>query len=664
MKRFIPAIVLMALVWAGCGGKSTPTTTTVAVTISPTTASVAGGGTQQFTATVTGSTNTAVTWQVNAVTGGTALTGTISTSGLYTAPTVIPAGTTGVNVGVIAQADTTGSTVANATVTLTVPTVTISIAPLSATVPAGGTVQFTSTVTSTDNNTAVTWSVNGCPVAANCGTVSSTGLYTAPLSPPQEAITVTATSVSNGTFTASAPISVQFGKASLSGTYVFLATQPDNGSGSGFALRAGRFVADGAGNITSGVEDSNSSAGVVAATPLTGTYTVGVDGRGTLTIIDATSHAFSFALTSNTRGQMIGFDSGAATGLIRQQDQTAIAGVSGAFVFGLSGDNGGPAAAVGRLNFSTSGSLITGDEDLSTGASQAIAGSFTAPSAGRGTAVINTSTFAYYIIDASTLALIDVDTTGARLAGTALAQSVSPFTSASLGSSSYFVTGNAVAGSKPYAQAGRFDTDGVSKLTGGVFDTNNAGNVTQNAAFSNTANYTLSTSAPTNGRGTISTGASNFIFWLASPTQGFVLESDSGIVAEGTLFQQQVGIGAISGGYEFAVGGTSADGTTPEAIGGLLTIGGFGVLSGTEDLNLGNGNFQSGASISGNPSLVIALATGRATATVNGTLNTSVVSSMPYSFYLINSNRFIMFSTSPSSVLSGVGERQCSDCQF
>jgi hypothetical protein len=663
MKRFIPLVVSMALIWAGCGGgKSSSTTTTVAVTISPTTASVAGGGTQQFTATVTGSTNTAVTWQVNGVPGGTALTGTISTTGLYTAPTVIPVGTTGVNVGVIAQADTTGNAVANAAVTLTVPTVTISIAPLSATVPAGGTVQFTPTVTSTDNNTAVTWSVNGCPVAANCGTVSSTGLYTAPLSPPQEAITVTATSVSNGTFTASAPISVQFGNASLSGRYVFLAMQPDNGSGSGFALRAGSFVADGAGHITSGIDDSNSSAGAVAATSLTGTYTVGADGRGTMTITDTASHTFSFALTSNTRGQMIGFDSGAATGLIRQQDQTAIAGVSGPFVFGVSGDNAGPAAAVGQLNFT--GSLITGDEDLSTGVSQGISGSFTAPSAGRGTAVINTSTFAYYIIDASTLALIDVDATGARLAGTALAQSKSAFTAASLGSSSYFVTGNSVPGGKPYAQAGRFDTDGVSKLTGGVFDTNNAGNVTQNAAFPNTASYTLSTSAPTNGRGTISTGTSTFIFWLASPTQGFVLESDSGLVAEGTLFRQQVGIGAISGGYEFAVGGTSADGTTPQAIGGLLTIGGFGVLSGTEDLNLGNGNFQSGASISGNPSLVIALATGRATATVNGTLNNSLVSSVPYSFYLINSNRFIMFSTSLSSVLSGVGERQCSDCQF
>ena len=45
---------------------------------------------QQFTATVTNTTDTAVTWQVNGVTGGNATVGTINSSGLYTAPAVIP----------------------------------------------------------------------------------------------------------------------------------------------------------------------------------------------------------------------------------------------------------------------------------------------------------------------------------------------------------------------------------------------------------------------------------------------------------------------------------------------------------------------------------------------------------------------------------------------
>ena len=46
-----------------------------------------------FTATVTGSANTNVTWEVNGVIGGSAKTGAISTSGVYTAPHAVPVST-------------------------------------------------------------------------------------------------------------------------------------------------------------------------------------------------------------------------------------------------------------------------------------------------------------------------------------------------------------------------------------------------------------------------------------------------------------------------------------------------------------------------------------------------------------------------------------------
>src|SRR5207253_3755042 len=75
------------------GGAAVVTTTapnSVSVTISPILATVAAGGTQQFSAVVQNTSNTAVTWQVNGVTGGNATVGTISSSGLYTAPGVVP----------------------------------------------------------------------------------------------------------------------------------------------------------------------------------------------------------------------------------------------------------------------------------------------------------------------------------------------------------------------------------------------------------------------------------------------------------------------------------------------------------------------------------------------------------------------------------------------
>jgi uncharacterized protein (DUF1800 family) len=53
--------------------------------------SVRLGSTALLSATVTNTTNTAVTWQVNGVLGGSSATGTIDTNGLYTPPATIPA---------------------------------------------------------------------------------------------------------------------------------------------------------------------------------------------------------------------------------------------------------------------------------------------------------------------------------------------------------------------------------------------------------------------------------------------------------------------------------------------------------------------------------------------------------------------------------------------
>lgn len=70
-----------------------------------------------FTATVTGSSNTVVTWQVNGVTGGSAKTGTISSAGSYNPPHSVPVSiaansdgqTIDVIITAISQADSTAS---------------------------------------------------------------------------------------------------------------------------------------------------------------------------------------------------------------------------------------------------------------------------------------------------------------------------------------------------------------------------------------------------------------------------------------------------------------------------------------------------------------------------------------------------------------------------
>ena len=61
------------------------------VTITPGYTNLGVGATQQYSAVVTGLSNTNVTWEVSGVKGGNATVGTISSTGLYTAPAQVPA---------------------------------------------------------------------------------------------------------------------------------------------------------------------------------------------------------------------------------------------------------------------------------------------------------------------------------------------------------------------------------------------------------------------------------------------------------------------------------------------------------------------------------------------------------------------------------------------
>ncbi len=165
----------------------------VAVSISPTTKTLYAIQQQQFTATVTNTSNTAVNWSISP-----AGLGTVSSSGLYTAPSAINTQQT-VTVTATSQADTTKS--ASATVTL-MPTISVSVSPASVSLYGGQQQQFSSTVTNT-SNTSVTWSISPTGV----GTISTSGDYTAPSSvTTQTVITVKATSQADSSKSASATV--------------------------------------------------------------------------------------------------------------------------------------------------------------------------------------------------------------------------------------------------------------------------------------------------------------------------------------------------------------------------------------------------------------------------------------------------------------------------
>jgi 6-phosphogluconolactonase (cycloisomerase 2 family) len=103
---------------SGTGTTQPPAASMIAIAISPSSASLRAGSSQQFTASVTGTSDSQVVWQVNGVTGGRSSSGTISTTGLYIAPLVVPNPPT-ISVAAVSQAD--GSKSASATVAINPP---------------------------------------------------------------------------------------------------------------------------------------------------------------------------------------------------------------------------------------------------------------------------------------------------------------------------------------------------------------------------------------------------------------------------------------------------------------------------------------------------------------------------------------------------------------
>jgi hypothetical protein len=123
LKSLKRVSLFTVILWVGgCGGGSSSNTGNnnfgVSVSVSPKSTSVIVGQSTGFTATVTGTTNMAVTWNVNDVAGGNATVGRISSTGTYTAPAAVPNPAT-VTVKAVSQADPTKSGAATVAIVAT-----------------------------------------------------------------------------------------------------------------------------------------------------------------------------------------------------------------------------------------------------------------------------------------------------------------------------------------------------------------------------------------------------------------------------------------------------------------------------------------------------------------------------------------------------------------
>ncbi len=322
--------------------------------------------------------------------------------------------------------------------------------------------------------------------------LSSAGVLSGtPTTAGASSFTVTATDSEGTPQTVSLPLvllvtyAVTATDAELTGPYAFLFQGYDDTAAGVLAYQTatvGSLNADGAGVISAGELDANhqgstATGNTVSSQKFLGTYTLGADGRGSLTVsvlnADGTvagTQTYALAIkapaspaTVATEGSLIEYDGNQVTGtrgsgtLLAQTTAAFAGGLNGSYAFGLQGDTPclvscalnlnlfGPVAEVGQ--FTTASGTVTGTADANIAAtnypSSNLSGTFgTADSNGRlSLSLTNASLptgvsptdYAVYVINANQAFVLSTDKHSAfvLLAGQAQLQTQATFSNVS-----------------------------------------------------------------------------------------------------------------------------------------------------------------------------------------------------------------------------------------
>jgi hypothetical protein len=436
----------------------------------------------------------------------------------------------------------------------------------------------------------------------------------------------------NGSAITPPPPNNGFTNSNLQGQYAFSMAGTDASTGVAVPFaRIGSFTADGQGNITAGVEDVNlnfAQQGSPRIAFTSGTYSISSDGRGTLTLNNSTgSLKFSIALTSGTSGYLVfmpsdGLSTGSGSFVKQNTASFSLPGVAGSYAFDLSGvDSAGNGESfVGQVVSNGSGTFTSGlldDNDGGTlnnggGTGASISGTYgidgtnTSDLSGFGRGVFTiagTVTGVFYVVGPNQIKLMET-TTGGTLLGDAFLQSNIPTTTAGITGGFVYVMGGSTAatsGFGPVTRGGKFSASG-GNLANIIVDTNNAGTSTSFPNTGGTSSGTYTIDASGSGRGTISytvqglSGTLTYVFYLISPTQGFVQDQTVGtngaFIEDGSMFAQgtsSITSSSLAGNYAITWSGiTSINGgnqSGEEDVDGQTTLNSSNALAGTIDLS-------------------------------------------------------------------------------
>jgi len=457
--------------------------------------------------------------------------------------------------------------------------------------------------------------------------------------------------------------------AELNGNYAFTFSGiTGNGSVSSVFAAVGRFTADGAGNLTNGELETNGvgARAALVAQSFTGTYSIGADNRGVMTLnISGSSAKFAFAMTASGSAQLIEFDAsgGAGTvgsGTMEKADTTAYSAsrIIGDYAFGAAGfDTANNRAAIeGRFTSNGTGVLTNAAGDVDgygtdyamnfTAANYAVSNAAT----GRGTMSLaftfggtpDTMNFVFYVVNSGKLFVMESDpvTTATPLLNGAVVRQQIPaggFTNASL-------NGNLVISLTGHSACGT--VSGVPKAVAGLLTTNGSGalSLTYDENFCRAPNSVTGApgtySVASNGRASITIGGYSLVAYLMNVNQIFLFVSDVNVLFG--VGEPQTAVSFTNTSLKGAYAGFA---TNPVGFGVTVFSGEFaangasptGTMTGTEDIGASDGPnpgvaFNATYSISPSPT------NGRGMMTVtSGTGGNAVI-------YMISPSKFVAVS--------------------
>ncbi len=409
--------------------------------------------------------------------------------------------------------------------------------------------------------------------------------------------------------------------AELNGNYAFTFSGiTGNGSVSSVIATVGRFTADGAGNLTNGELETNGvgAGAALVAQSFTGTYSIGADNRGVMTLnFSGSSAKCAFAMLANGNARFIEFDAvgGAGTvgsGTMEKADATAYSTsrIIGDYAFGAAGfDTANNRAAIeGRFTSNGTGVLANAAGDVD-GYGTDYAMNFTAANyavsdvaTGRGTMNLaftfggtpDTMNFVFYIVNSGKLFVMESDpvTTATPLLNGVVVQQQIPaggFTNASL-------NGNLVISLTGHSACGT--VSGVPKAVVGLLTTNGSGalSLTYDENFCRAPNSVTGApgtySVASNGRASITIGGYSLVAYLMNVNQIFLFVSDVNVLFG--VGEPQTAVSFTNTSLKGAYAGFA---TNPVGFGVTVFSGEFaangasptGTMAGTEDIGASNG---------------------------------------------------------------------------